>query len=75
MTGSTIVMKLVNGTLDMGEPRFQRFYVCFAAYKERFKLGYIKFFGVDGCHLKGPHKAILLAAVGVDANNSMFPIA
>ena len=62
---STVVMKLVNGTLDMGEPRFERFYVCFAACKEGFKSGFRKFFGVNGCHLKGPHKGVLLAAVGL----------
>ncbi|KAL0411709.1 UNVERIFIED_CONTAM: hypothetical protein Slati_3760600 [Sesamum latifolium] len=31
--------------------------------------------GVDGCHLKGPHGGILLAAVGIDLNNNAFPIA
>ncbi|KAL2253510.1 UNVERIFIED_CONTAM: hypothetical protein Sindi_0145700 [Sesamum indicum] len=30
---------------------------------------------VDGCHLKGPHKGILLTAVGVDPNNNLYPIA
>ncbi|KAL0360355.1 UNVERIFIED_CONTAM: hypothetical protein Sradi_3720000 [Sesamum radiatum] len=31
--------------------------------------------GVDGCHLKGPHDGVLLAAVGIDPNNNAFPIA
>ncbi|KAG6507676.1 hypothetical protein ZIOFF_033027 [Zingiber officinale] len=33
------------------------------------------FIGVDGCHLKGPHGGVLLSAVGIDPNNSNFPIA
>lgn len=53
--GFTVVMELVNGILDMGKPRFERFYVCFAVYREGFKLGCRKFFGINGCHLKGPH--------------------
>ncbi|KAG8385982.1 hypothetical protein BUALT_Bualt03G0101700 [Buddleja alternifolia] len=31
--------------------------------------------GVDGCHLKGPYGGILLTAVSVDPNNSLYPIA
>nr|GMD36794.1 uncharacterized protein LOC109155208 [Ipomoea batatas] len=31
--------------------------------------------GVDGCHLKGNQKGgQLLSAVGIDANNNMYPI-
>ncbi|XP_074337149.1 uncharacterized protein LOC141674321 [Apium graveolens] len=35
----------------------------------------IKLVGLDGCHLKGPFGGQLLATVGVDANNGMYPIA
>ncbi|XP_060962048.1 uncharacterized protein LOC133032194 [Cannabis sativa] len=31
--------------------------------------------GLDGCFLKGYCKGMLLAAIGIDANNSMFPLA
>lgn len=31
--------------------------------------------GLDGCHVKGAHPGQLLSAVGIDANNSIFPIA
>ncbi|KAG8376081.1 hypothetical protein BUALT_Bualt09G0026400 [Buddleja alternifolia] len=31
--------------------------------------------GVDGCHLKGPYKGVLLTAVSVDPNNNIYPIA
>ncbi|KAF7804421.1 Transposase, MuDR, plant [Senna tora] len=33
------------------------------------------FFGLDGCHLKGPYGGVLLCAVSLDANNGLFPIA
>ncbi|KAL0352455.1 UNVERIFIED_CONTAM: hypothetical protein Scaly_1634200 [Sesamum calycinum] len=31
--------------------------------------------GFDGCHLKGPFGVVLLAAIGLDENNGLFPIA
>ncbi|KAJ0007868.1 hypothetical protein Pint_30269 [Pistacia integerrima] len=31
--------------------------------------------GVDGCHLKGLYGGVLLSAVSMDANNSIFPVA
>ena len=31
--------------------------------------------GFDGCFLKGPFGGVLLTAVALDANNSIFPIA
>ncbi|XP_057790886.1 uncharacterized protein LOC131007996 [Salvia miltiorrhiza] len=31
--------------------------------------------GIDGCHLKGPYHGIMLTAVGMDANNGIYPIA
>jgi hypothetical protein len=30
--------------------------------------------GVDACFLKGRYKGMLMAAVGRDANNSMYPL-
>lgn len=30
--------------------------------------------GLDGCHLKGPYGGQLLAAVGTDANDGMYPV-
>ncbi|XP_031111982.1 uncharacterized protein LOC116015956 [Ipomoea triloba] len=59
-----------------GRPRFLRLYICFAACKEGFLRGCRPFFGLDGCHLKGAQKGgQLLTAVGVDGDNSLFPIA
>ena len=33
------------------------------------------FIGVDGCHLKGKYGGVLLAAVGMDANNGIVLLA
>lgn len=53
-----------------------RLYICFGACKEGFLLGCRPLIGLDGCHLKGSQKGgQLLSAVGIDANNNMFPIA
>ncbi|KAH7836945.1 hypothetical protein Vadar_007736 [Vaccinium darrowii] len=71
--GSTVVM---DAPLDeeSGQPRFNRLYICFAACKSGFIHGCRKLVGVDGCHLKGPYIGQLLTAIGVDANNAMYPI-
>ncbi|KAK9911852.1 hypothetical protein M0R45_035737 [Rubus argutus] len=55
--------------------RFHRMYVCLAACKEGWIKGCRPVIGLDGCHIKGPHPGQLLCAVGIDANNGMFPIA
>ncbi|KAG8377901.1 hypothetical protein BUALT_Bualt08G0081700 [Buddleja alternifolia] len=39
-----------------------------------FKDGCRPIVGVDGCHLRGIHKGVLLTAVGLDPNNCIFPI-
>nr|XP_011462203.1 PREDICTED: uncharacterized protein LOC101310015 [Fragaria vesca subsp. vesca] len=56
-------------------PYFQRLYVCLEACKNGFKRGCRPIIGVDGCHLKGAFAGQLLAAVGIDANYNMYPIA
>ncbi|KAK9233359.1 hypothetical protein WN943_023608 [Citrus x changshan-huyou] len=33
------------------------------------------FIGVDGCHLKGSYKGVLLTAVSIDANYGIYPLA
>lgn len=54
---------------------FERMYICFVALKEGFAKGCRKFIGLDGCFLKSYVKGELLAAIGRDGNNRMFPIA
>ncbi|KAL0453361.1 UNVERIFIED_CONTAM: hypothetical protein Slati_1314200 [Sesamum latifolium] len=71
--GSTVILGTEEA--DDGEHRFSRMYVCFGGLKSGFKAGCRPIIGVDGCHLKGPNGGILLTAIGVDPNNSLFPIA
>ena len=56
-------------------PEFKRFFVCLDAMKKGFVLGCRPWFGIDGCHLKGPFGGVLLSAVSIDANKGIFPIA
>ena len=73
--GSTVKMKCYPQATGEVNPKFQRLYVCMAATKNGFLAGCRRIIGLDGCFLKGPHKGQLLAAVSVDANNSIYPIA
>ncbi|CAN1135064.1 hypothetical protein LINPERPRIM_LOCUS15747 [Linum perenne] len=52
---------------------FKRFYVGFLSLKKGFLSGCRRMFGLDGCFLKGEVEGILLAAVGKDGNNQVFP--
>ncbi|MBA0618603.1 hypothetical protein Godav_027922, partial [Gossypium davidsonii] len=56
-------------------PHFKRLYVCFGALKRRWKEGCRPILDLDGCFLKGPFKGLLLAVVGKDGNNQMYPVA
>ncbi|XP_019153866.1 PREDICTED: uncharacterized protein LOC109150412 [Ipomoea nil] len=74
--GSTVKMKLDTEFSVNGRPRFVRLYICFAACKEGFVRGCRPIIGVDGCHLKGAQKGgQLLSAIGLDGDNSLFPVA
>lgn len=70
--GSTV--KIESELNSEGQAVFQRIYICFEACKLGFKQCR-PLIGVDGCHIKGQHTGQLLSAIGIDANNSMFPIA
>ncbi|KAL3753889.1 hypothetical protein ACJRO7_001174 [Eucalyptus globulus] len=52
-----------------------RVYICLDALRRGFLKGCRRFVGFDGCHLSSGYKGILLAAVGIDANNKMYPFA
>ncbi|TQD99513.1 hypothetical protein C1H46_014849 [Malus baccata] len=70
--GSTVFIK----TQMRGDIRiFQRMYICFHACKIGFNQGCRPVIGLDGCFVKGQHPGQILAAVGIDGNNGMFPIA
>ncbi|KAK9273792.1 hypothetical protein L1049_018602 [Liquidambar formosana] len=56
-------------------PVFRRMYVCLEACKRGFVEVCRPIIGIDACHLKGPCGMQLMAAVGRDLNEQMFPIA
>nr|GMD95392.1 uncharacterized protein LOC109172155 [Ipomoea batatas] len=74
--GTTVKMKLDSEFIVNGRPRFVRLYICFRACKEGFISGCRPIIGLDGCHLKGSQKGgQLLSAIGLDGDNSIFPVA
>ncbi|XP_019237197.1 PREDICTED: uncharacterized protein LOC109217413 [Nicotiana attenuata] len=72
--GSSCWVKIHKET-DPGKNLFVYFYVCFEAFKKGWLDGSRKIIGFDGCFLKGACGGQLLAAVGRNGNNQMFPIA
>jgi hypothetical protein len=72
--GSCVMMKVDKPNPHV-PPKFGRLYFSLAAMKKGFLDGCRLVIGVDGCFLKGPFKGQLLAAVGRDGNNNMYPIA
>ena len=56
-------------------PAFLRIFVSFTAQQLGFLEGCRPFMGFDGCCLKGPFGGVLLTAVALDANNSIFSLA
>ncbi|KAL3849414.1 hypothetical protein ACJIZ3_011296 [Penstemon smallii] len=57
------------------ELRFKRIYICWASLKHGFLDGCRPIIFLDGCHLKTSYGGILLSAVGIDANNGIYPFA
>ncbi|XP_019178181.1 PREDICTED: uncharacterized protein LOC109173407 [Ipomoea nil] len=64
----------VTDLLYAGKPRFMRMYFSWEASKEGYKFCR-NMIGVDGCHLKHTFGGQLLTAVGIDGNDSIFPLA
>ena len=54
---------------------FQRFFMAFPAQKNALNNGCRPYIGLDGCHLKSKYCGVLLAAMGMDANNGMVSLA
>jgi hypothetical protein len=54
--------------------RFQRMYISMVAMRNSFRDGCRPVIGFDACFLKGVYKVQLMAAIGRDANNNMYPI-
>lgn len=72
---SRVYLEVVERPLPDIGTKFDKFYVCFDACKRGFLSGCRGIIGLDGCFLKGLCKGELLAAIGRDANNQMFPLA
>ncbi|KAL0346464.1 UNVERIFIED_CONTAM: hypothetical protein Scaly_1662400 [Sesamum calycinum] len=56
-------------------PSFKKFCLGLSALRDGFITGCNPFIKFDGCHLKGPFGGVLLATIGLDGNNGLFPIA
>ncbi|GJS99854.1 cellulose synthase [Tanacetum coccineum] len=69
----TIVHLSIDPFTD-GTHVFNSFYVCFHNLKKGWKAGCRKVIGLDGCFLKGVCQGELLAAIGRDGNNQIYPI-
>jgi hypothetical protein len=54
---------------------FKGVYVCLGAMKQGFKACGREFLGLDGLCMSGPFPGQLLTAVGIDANNEIYPVA
>ncbi|KAK5813077.1 hypothetical protein PVK06_028523 [Gossypium arboreum] len=54
---------------------FQMMYVCLQACKDGYRAGCRRIVSLDGCFLKGYYGGYLLVAVGIDANNGIYPLA
>nr|GEY53550.1 hypothetical protein [Tanacetum cinerariifolium] len=54
---------------------FRRVYVCLGALKQGFRACGRENLGLDGCFMSGPWPGQILTAVGVDANNEIYPVA
>jgi hypothetical protein len=72
--GSCVIL-MVERPMPEVPCRFQRLFISLAAMKNGFKQGCRPVIGVDACFLKGTYRGQLMAAVGRDANNNMYPIA
>ncbi|KAK4261420.1 hypothetical protein QN277_004421 [Acacia crassicarpa] len=73
--GSDVCVEVSREGLEHGRRIFKRMYVCFNALKVGWKEGCRPLIGMDGTFLKGKSRGILLTAVGVDGNDSLFPVA
>ncbi|KAL7605835.1 hypothetical protein Lser_V15G17660 [Lactuca serriola] len=71
--GSTVKMEV--DVMPDGETYFSKFYVCLKGLKDGWMEGCRRVIGVDGCFLKGICRGQLLAAIGRDANNHIYPVA
>jgi hypothetical protein len=72
--GTCVMMKVERPNPNL-LAKFHRLYLSLVAMKKGFLKGCRLVIGLDESFLKGPYKGILLAAIGRDANNNMYPTA
>ncbi|KAH9649209.1 SWIM-type domain-containing protein [Citrus sinensis] len=60
---------------EQSQTHFDRFILSFPSLRDGFKAGCRPFIRIDGCHLKGPYKGVMLSVVALDANIGIFPVA
>lgn len=65
---STVIFKCSEG-------QFEGMYVCLGPLKSGFLIGCRQVISLDGCFLKNLFGGQLLSAVGIDANDCIYPIA
>ncbi|CAI9274655.1 unnamed protein product [Lactuca saligna] len=79
--GNEVLRSNLGSTVEIGvdvnpdAKYFKRIYICLKALKEGWLKGCRKVIDLDGCFLKGKVKGELLAAIGRDGNNQIYPIA
>ncbi|XP_043705504.1 uncharacterized protein LOC122655369 [Telopea speciosissima] len=74
--GSMFILQYEDRQVDMStNPVFKRCFECYKTCRDGFVNGCRKFVELDGCHLKGRFGGVLLSAIAVDGNNSIFPLA
>ncbi|KAK4264572.1 hypothetical protein QN277_025731 [Acacia crassicarpa] len=73
--GSDISVEISKEALESGRRVFSRMYLCLNASKTGWKAGCRPIIGVDGTFLKGKARGMLLTATGLDADDSLYPIA
>ncbi|GKA45103.1 hypothetical protein Tco_0737899, partial [Tanacetum coccineum] len=73
---NTIIKITVEGNTDPFLPTrvFQRIHVCLGALKFGLRACRRNLLGLDGSFMKGPFPSQVLAAVGLDSNNGIYPL-
>lgn len=64
-----------NTDASLEDPIFEQFCLSFAAQIEGFIANCRPYIELNGYHLRGAYRGVLLTAVALDANNMIFPLA
>ncbi|KAK4264930.1 hypothetical protein QN277_026045 [Acacia crassicarpa] len=73
--GSDVHVEVSEEALEQGRRVFKRMYLCFNAAKVGWRQGCRPLIGVDETFLKGKARGIMLTAMGIDGNDSVYPLA